>query len=152
MSSNPRPASSQRTDQGFALLPWMPTILVAEDSADAREMMQVLLKMKGYKVVAADNGIRALEVAVKTKPDAVLLDLQLPIMDGLDVTRNLRLHPTLNRVPIIMLSGHDPKRYRQQAIDAGCDEYLVKPINFDSLQTLLDRLVPRQRRARAKCA
>ncbi len=143
----PSPSSGRRV----ALMLWKPTILVAEDSADSREMMQVLLQMKGYKVVAADNGVHALEVAMKKKPDAVLLDLQLPIMDGLDVTRNIRSHPTLKRVPIIIVSGHDPNRYRQAAIDAGVDEYLLKPINFDALQNVLDRLVPRQR-ARVKFA
>jgi two-component system cell cycle response regulator DivK len=72
----------------------------------------------------------------------VFLDLQLPKLDGLSVTRNLRQHPIFKDVPIIILSGHDPTRYLQQAIDAGCDEYLLKPINFDHLQVLLDRLVP----------
>ena len=144
----PSPRSSRRV----TVVMWKPTILVAEDSPDSREMMQILLQMKGYKVVAADNGVHALEVATKKKPDAVLLDLQLPVMDGLDVTRNLRSHPRLKRVPIIILTGHDPNRYRQAAIDAGCDEYLLKPINFDALQTVLDRLVPRERQARAKFA
>lgn len=136
----------------LSITPWKPTILVAEDSADAREMMQVLLRSRGYNVVAADNGIHALEVAVKNEPDAVLLDLQLPIMDGLSVTRSLRLHPALKTVPIIIISGQDPDPYRQRAIDAGSDEYLLKPIDFDHLQSLLDRFVPRERRAHVKFA
>jgi CheY-like chemotaxis protein len=115
-------------------------------------MLQVLLQIKGYRVLAADNGINALEMAMKRKPDAILLDLQLPVMDGLSVSRNLRLHPGLQAVPIIIISGHDPNAYRQKAIDAGCNEYLLKPINFDSLQTMLDRFVPRERRARVKFA
>jgi DNA-binding response OmpR family regulator len=82
----------------------------------------------------------------------VLLDLQLPKLDGLSVTRSLRRLPLFKGVPIIILSGHDPLRYRQQAMDAGCDDYLLKPINFDDLQSVLDRLVPRGPRAFAKSA
>lgn len=152
MPAKARLSVSPSSNRRVTLLLWRPTILIAEDSADSREMMQVLLRARGYQTMAADNGIHALEMAVKKKPDAILLDLQLPIMDGLDVTRNLRLHPSLKKMPIIMLSGHDPHRYRQEAIDAGCNDYLLKPINFDALQTVLDRLVPRERRARVKYA
>jgi CheY-like chemotaxis protein len=156
MSSKPGLAvSSQRTNRRVSLS-WKPTILIAEDSADSREMMELLLQMKGYEVLAVGNGIQALEVAVKEKPDAILLDLQLPVMDGLSVTRNVRMHAALRNMPIIIISGHDPNSYRQLAIEAGCDDYLLKPVNFDSLQTVLDRLVPRdrrgERRARFKCA
>ena len=139
-----------RANRRLAILPWKPTILIAEDSSDAREMMHLLLETRGYSVVEAENGIRALELAVKAKHDAVLLDLTLPKLDGLTVTRNLRLHPNLKHVPIIIVSGHDPNSYRQQAIDAGCNEYLLKPINFARLQGLLDDLVPRERRARVR--
>ena len=109
--------------------------------------MKLLLESKGYRVLSAENGERALEIAVKDLPDAVLLDLQLPKLDGLSVTRTLRQLPIFKTLPIIMLSGHDPIRYRQAAMDAGCDEYLLKPINFDGLQMLLDRLLPRERQA-----
>jgi CheY-like chemotaxis protein len=135
-----------------ATSPWKPTILVAEDSADSREMMQVLLETRGYRVVAAENGIRALEVAIRSQPDAVLLDLELPKLDGLSVVRNLRLHPKLKRIPVIILSGHDPSRYRQAALDAGCDDYLLKPVSFDQLHELLSRFVPRPGRRAVKSA
>jgi CheY-like chemotaxis protein len=136
----------------LAIWPWKPTILVAEDSADSREMMQVLLGIKGYHVISAENGIRALEVAITNQPDAVLLDLELPQLDGLAVTRNLRLQPKLKRVPIIIISGHDPCRFREAALDAGCDDYMLKPISFDRLDELLDRFVPRQNRRKLKSA
>src|SRR2546421_5955242 len=131
--------------------PWLPTILIAEDSADSREMMQVLLETRGYQVITAANGIHAIEMAVRNRPDAMLLDLQLPKLDGLSVTRNLRLNPTFKNVPIIIISGHDPNRFRQEAMDAGCDDYFLKPIDFDRLQLVLDQTVPR-RRQRVKCA
>ena len=129
-----------------------PTILIAEDSADSREMMRLLLESRGYQVIAAENGIRALEMAVTNRPNAVLLDLQLPKLDGLSVTRNLRLDPTFTHVPIIIISGHDPHRYRQEAMDAGCDDYFLKPVDFDRLHLVLDRMLPRERRKRVTCA
>jgi len=128
-------------------MPWKPTILIAEDNADSREMLQVMFESRGYRVIAADNGTQALEVALRDQPDALLLDLQLPKLDGLSVTRTLRQHPTFKDVPIIIVSGHDPNRYRQQAIEAGSDEYMRKPIDFDRLQVWLDRMVPREPRA-----
>jgi CheY-like chemotaxis protein len=141
-----------QTARRRAISQWKPTILVAEDSADSREMMQVLLESKGYQVVSAENGIRAVEMAIASRPDALLLDLELPKLDGLAVTRNLRSDPSFSRVPIIIVSGHDPSRYRQAALDAGCDDYVLKPLNFDRLNALLDRFVPKQRRAAVRSA
>jgi len=117
------------------------TILVAEDNPDSREMMEMLLRTKGYEVVAANDGVHAVEVAVQTLPDLILIDLQLPKLDGLSVTRTLRQHPQLKTVPIIIISGHDPEQYRQTALAAGCSGYLLKPIDFDRLDSLLRELI-----------
>ena len=108
-----------------------PTILIAEDSADSREMMQLLFRLKGYDVLAAKDGRRAVEMAIETTPDLILLDLQLPKLDGIGVARKLRRRAELKDVPIIIISGYDPMTYRQAALDAGCDDYLLKPIDFD---------------------
>jgi len=145
-------SAKSQTARRLSISPWKPTILVAEDSADSREMMQVLLEIKGYQVLAVENGIRALEVAIRTQPDAVLLDLELPKLDGLSVVRNLRLHPKLKHIPVIILSGHDPCRYRQAALDAGCNDYLLKPISFERLHELLNQFVPRPGRRAVKSA
>jgi len=88
-------------------------------------------------------------VALSSRPDLVLLDLELPKLDGLSVTRELRLHPNFKVVPIVILSGHDPSRFRQEALDAGCDDYLLKPINFDHLHELLDRMIDGARQPRS---
>ena len=117
------------------------TIMVAEDSPDSREMMQLLLQIKGYDVVSAGDGLSALEVALRTVPDLILIDLQLPKLDGLSVAQNLRRHPKTREVPIIVLSGHDPERYKQAAMAAGCNGYLLKPIDFDRLDHLLHRVI-----------
>jgi DNA-binding response OmpR family regulator len=117
-----------------------PIILVAEDSDDAREVMELLLESKGYQVVSVGDGLQAIKTAVAVVPDLVLIDLDLPRVDGLRVARSLRNDSGLDRVPIVVVSGHDPSRYRQAALDAGCDEYILKPINFDRLYELIENL------------
>lgn len=124
-----------------------PTILVAEDSVDSREMMCTLLRMKGYEVCEAGDGEAAVEVALQTVPDLIFVDLKIPKLDGLGVARKLRLYPKLKKIPIVILSGYDPSRYRQAAMEAGCDDYLVKPIDFDRLEKLLNATVPPRYRA-----
>ena len=118
------------------------TVLVAEDSADAREMLQLLLETKGYDVVLAGDGIRAVDVALHELPDLIMMDLELPYLDGLSVTRELRLHRETARVPIIIVSGHDPADYRKAALTAGCDDYLLKPVDFDRLDKILHERIP----------
>ena len=124
-----------------------PVILIAEDSADSREMMCTLLTMKGFEVCAAGDGVDAVELALRYLPDLIFIDLQLPRLDGLGVARKLRLYPALRKTPIVVLSGYDPAKYRQPAIDAGCNDYLLKPIDFDRLDRLLDAIAPPRRRA-----
>jgi CheY-like chemotaxis protein len=119
-----------------------PTILIAEDSADAREMMRTLLGLKGYKVLSVENGVRAVEVALMGRPDLILLDLELPRLDGLGVVRILRSHHEFRDTPIVIVSGHDPAGFRQPAIEAGCSAYLPKPIDFERLDTILQSTVP----------
>jgi DNA-binding response OmpR family regulator len=113
------------------------TILVAEDNADGREMMEMLLRMKGYDVISAENGLQAVDIALQKLPDLILLDLELPQLDGLSVVRNLRRHASLKTVPMIILSGHDPCRYQEQALDAGCTVCLLKPVDFDELDKVM---------------
>lgn len=105
-------------------------------------MIGMLLSLKGYEVLSAENGVRAVEVALTSRPDLILLDLELPKIDGLGVVRILRSHREFRNTPIIIVSGHDPAGYRQPAIDAGCSDYLPKPIDFERLDTILNCTVP----------
>lgn len=104
--------------------------------------MRVLLGLKGYKVFSVENGVRAVEVALTNRPDLILLDLELPRLDGLGVVRILRSHLEFRNTPIIIVSGHDPAGFLQPAIDAGCSDYLPKPIDFERLDTILQSTVP----------
>lgn len=117
------------------------TIMVAEDFTDSRLMIKFFLEMRGYRVVEAVNGQEAAEVAWRERPGLILLDLSLPIVDGFAATRLIRKRVELRNVPIIIISGHDPARYRTAAIAAGCNEYLTKPINLDALDSLVSNLL-----------
>jgi CheY-like chemotaxis protein len=116
-------------------------IMVAEDDDDNRLMMKTLLEMKGYRVAEAKDGQEAVAVAKGVRPDLILVDLQLPLLNGFAVTRFVRLEESLRDVPIVVVSGHDPAKHRKLAIAAGCNEYLHKPIDFVRLEEVLTDLV-----------
>ncbi len=120
-----------------------PTVLVVEDFEDNRFMMRRLLEMSGYHVVEAVNGQQAVELAGDESPDVILMDLSLPMLDGLSATRKIRERDQLARVPIVAVSAHDSADFHAEALAAGCNEYVTKPIDFDQLIQLLDRLLHR---------
>jgi two-component system cell cycle response regulator DivK len=117
------------------------TVLVVEDFEDNRFMMRRLLEMSGYRVLEAVNGKQAIETALSERPDVILMDLSLPMLDGLAATRRIREQDSLSRVPIVAVSAHDSADFHAEALAAGCDEYVTKPIDFDHLVQLLDRLI-----------
>ena len=122
----------------------VPTVLVVEDFEDNRFMMRRLLEMSGYLVEEAVNGQQAVEKAQHVRPDIILMDLSLPLLDGLAATRRIREQDGLGKVPIVAVSAHDTADFHAQALAAGCNEYVTKPIDFDELVKLLDRLVSKK--------
>jgi CheY-like chemotaxis protein len=117
------------------------TVLVAEDDEDIRLMMLTLLRMKGYKTAESRDGQETLEVARGLRPDVILMDLQLPRLNGFAVARFVRQSEALRRVPIIVISAHDPAKHRTLALAAGCNAYVQKPIDFDSLDRMILNLL-----------
>ncbi|MEK6334030.1 MAG: response regulator [Acidobacteriota bacterium] len=117
--------------------------LVVEDFEDSRFMMRQLLELAGYRVVEATDGEEAIKLAVAEHPELILMDLSLPKLDGLAATRRIRQVDGMGQVPIVAVSAHDSPGSRSEALAAGCDEYVTKPIDFDQLSTLLHRLLPR---------
>jgi two-component system cell cycle response regulator DivK len=117
-------------------------IMVVEDFEDNRFMMRRLLEMSGYRVVEAVNGEQAVEIATKERPHLILMDLSLPILDGLAATRRIRQNAELRRVPIVAVSAHDTSDFHADALAAGCNDYVTKPIDFEQLEALLRRLLP----------
>ncbi len=120
------------------------TIMVVEDFEDNRFMMRRLLEMSGYRVVEAENGQQAVELARRELPDLILMDLSLPVLDGLVATRRIREHAELRTVPIVAVSAHDTADFHADALAAGCNEYVTKPIDFDQLDDLLGRLLAKR--------
>lgn len=118
-------------------------VLVVEDFEDNRFMMRRLLEMSGYRVVEAVNGQQAVERAREERPDVILMDLSLPVLDGLAATRRIREEGGLGKVPIIAVSAHDSADFHAEALAAGCNEYVTKPIDFDQLVKLLDAIFSR---------
>ena len=119
-----------------------PCILVVEDNDDSLFMLKSVLSRKGYRVVEAWDGKQAVEVAESEELDLILLDLQLPRLNGLGVIHRLRQNSKLQNVPVVIITGQDPEKYRSSAIAEGCDDFLVKPIDFDRLDAVLDYYAP----------
>jgi two-component system, cell cycle response regulator DivK len=126
-------------------LPGTPTVLVADDSDDTRQMLQVLLAGKGYRVLEAADGEQTIDCVQHENPGLVLLDLGLPRLNGLNVIRRLRDELKLIEVPLVVITGYD--NHFDTALAAGCDDYLVKPIDFERLDTILDYYVPLRKNA-----
>jgi CheY-like chemotaxis protein len=117
------------------------TVLVVEDFEDNRFMMRRLLEMGGYHVIEAINGQEAVTLAERERPNLILMDLSLPQIDGLAATRRIRQLEGMAQVPIVAISAHDTADFRHDAIAAGCNEYLTKPVDFDRLENLLRELL-----------
>lgn len=121
-------------------------MLVAEDHEDTRYLLRTLLERRGLCVVEARDGVEAVAAAEREHPDLILMDGNLPLMDGVSVTRRLRGRPALAAVPIVFLSGHAGPRARAAALDAGCDDYVVKPFDIERLDGVLNRHLALQAR------
>ena len=117
------------------------TVLLVEDTEDNRQMMRRLLEMSGYRVVEAINGKEAIEVASQVRPEVILMDLSLPLIDGLAATRRIRSLPELTKVPIVAVSAHDTADFHSEALAAGCDAYITKPIDYPELEEIIQRLL-----------
>ena len=117
------------------------TVLLVEDTEDNRFMMRRLLEMTGYRVVEAMNGEEAVKLAKTESPNLILMDLSLPVSDGLAATRLIRTLPQLESTPIIAVSAHDTSDFQSEAIEAGCNTYVTKPIDFNELEELIAKLL-----------
>ena len=119
-----------------------PTVLLAEDSEDARYVLSVELQQRGCRVITAADGREAVETALVAHPDLILLDLNLPRLDGLAAAEEIRAHSELDAVPIIAVTAYDTYGIREAALEAGCQEYLLKPLNLGALERTLRSALP----------
>ena len=119
----------------------MTTVLIVEDNEMNRDMLSRRLQRKGYEVLIAVDGEKGLEVARANMPDLILMDMSLPVVDGWEATRRLKADGALKRIPVIALTAHAMANDRQKALDAGCDDYDTKPIEFPSLMAKIEGLL-----------
>ena len=118
-----------------------PLILVVDDYEDIRTALKLWLEMRGCRVVEADNGTQAIEIALRDRPRLIILDLFMPQVDGFTTARRMREYKELREVPIIALSAHDTKDLQGAALAAGCNEYLNKPNDLSRLDVHLAPLL-----------
>jgi len=118
----------------------MKKVLVVEDVDMNRELMVQLLEDR-YEVIEAANGQDGVEAAERERPELILMDLSLPVMNGWEATRRLKANPDLKSIPIIALTAHAMKGDRETALAAGCDDYLVKPIDEDELMEKMTKFL-----------
>ncbi len=116
-----------------------PLVLIVENDQDSREMLKTLLEIWGYRTAESEDGEESIEAAISKRPNLILMDVSLSKMDGLTTMRRMREIDALRGVPVVFISGHAQPEFRSFALTAGCDDFLVKPVDFNQLKTVLER-------------
>jgi two-component system, cell cycle response regulator DivK len=117
------------------------TVLVVEDDDDSRYLMRLELERLGYFVIEAEDGAKGLEIAIREQPNIILMDLTLPVMDGLEATARIRSIKKLSEVPIIAVTAHQENDWREEAKASGFSAYVTKPIDGGWLSELIKGLL-----------
>ena len=126
-----------------------PLVLIVEDHSDTRALYRYMLEASSYRVVDAVDGAAALDLVDQLSPNLILMDANLPDMDGLMTTRRIRQLAGGHSVPIIFISGNAHPQLRIDALSAGGNEYLIKPINLDELEVIVERLLTQSTQAQS---
>jgi CheY-like chemotaxis protein len=124
-----KPADTQRT------------ILIVDDFDDTRLLLRTWLQRKGFRVVEAEDGNRAVAAAERNRPDLIIMDMEMPELDGLAATRRIRKLENSAGVPIVAVSAYGADQYREHALAAGCNEYVSTPFEPDELERLIRALL-----------
>ncbi len=119
----------------------MPRVLIVEDNEMNRDMLSRRLERKGYQVEIAVDGQAGIDMATALTPDVILMDLSLPVIDGWEATRRLKAGSSTKHIPVIALTAHAMQGDEQKALEAGCDDYDTKPVNFERLLEKIEHFV-----------
>lgn len=118
-----------------------PTVLLAEDSQDTRSMLKQAFELKGYRVIEAEDGQEALDLARKYKPSLIVIDLNMPVLDGLETVKSFReLETNSEKIPIVAITAFDVPGMEAAALETGCNRYLSKPLDLAELDRTLKSL------------
>ena len=118
-----------------------PKVLVVDDQSDNLTLVSLALQEQGYRVSTAVNGQDAVSVARLVLPQLILMDISMPVLDGIGATRVIRGEEEIKDVPVVILTAHDDDQFRREALEAGADGYFTKPIDFPRLNAFLDKLL-----------
>ena len=124
-------------------------VLVAEDAADVREMYRLWMQLSDFEVLEASDGVEAVELTRSRQPDAIIMDLSMPRLDGWHACQQLKADPRTRHIPIVAVSAHAYPDARRRAIEAGCDHFIEKPCTPDTLEACLRTLLGSRPDARA---
>ena len=139
MNSSSNLGASPMTDSVSAIL--YPTVLLAEDSQDTRIMLKRAFELIGYRVFEASDGLEALEMAQRHQPSLIVMDLNMPVLDGLAAVKNLReLEGSGQQIPIVAITAYDVPGMEEAALETGCNKYLSKPLDLSELDRTLKSL------------
>ena len=119
------------------------TILYVEDNVDNRTLVRRVLTAEGYSIIEAVNAAQALEILKNTKPSLILMDINMPDIDGYTLTAQIKDTPGLELIPIIALTANVMRGDRERSLEAGCDGYIQKPIDIDALSEQVERFLRR---------
>jgi CheY-like chemotaxis protein len=119
-----------------------PRLLLVEDNEMNRDMLSRRLARRGFEVLIAEDGERALAMVESERPDLILMDMSLPVIDGWEATRRLKGNPATAAIPVIALTAHAMTSDRERALEAGCDDYDSKPVDFARLAEKIAALLP----------
>jgi CheY-like chemotaxis protein len=128
-------------------LSFQPSVLLVEDNRSNLEMLSCYLRIRGWEVRTAENGIEAIALVKRQRPDVILMDVQMPEMDGLQATRLLRAEPRSRLIPIIAVTALAMPGDRERCLEAGMDDYVTKPLGLKELHRTLIQWVNRVRAA-----
>jgi CheY-like chemotaxis protein len=115
------------------------TILIVEDDGDIRLLLKTILEAEGYSIIEVMTGKDAVSACAELRPRLILMDISLPLLDGLSATRLIKAEETLRDVPVVAVSAYDTARRR--ALQAGCSDFVSKPIKFEELKAVIARLI-----------
>lgn len=121
----------------------MTKILLVEDNEMNRDMLSRRLARKGYEVCVTDDGQKGVEMAARERPDIILMDMSLPVIDGWEATRQIKANPVMQSTPVIALTAHAMSGDRDKALEAGCDDYDTKPVELPRLLDKINALLPK---------
>ncbi len=119
----------------------MAKILLVEDNEMNRDMLSRRLIRKGYEVVVGEDGEKGVSLAASERPDIILMDMSLPVIDGWEATRRIKAAPETTTIPVIALTAHAMASDREKALEAGCDDYDTKPVDLPRLLGKIERLL-----------